>query len=303
MRVALIFNPAARGANRSNILARLSSGLEAAGHNVMTYPTVIAGHGTSLAHQAIGQEAEVIVAIGGDGTINDIIQGMVGSNVPLAVYPAGTTNVWCKQIGMPSELGQAIRVITHGVRRKIDLGKIDNRYFLLMAGIGLDGEVTSAVNPSLKRHFGKWAYGLPALRLALSFPVGKIKLELDDQKMEVESSLIIVSNTRRYAIFELAPAACLDDGLLEVLILEDKSVRIRLQSAVSFAINRSEHDLNIKRYKVRQLSVQSQNELGIQVDGDAAGRTSTTPVQIECVPLALEVIIPENHSSNLFRHI
>ena len=168
MNIAIIYNPAAGGARRFNRPARLIRHLRQAGHEISVFETTRPGEATELAQRAVAW-AEVVVAVGGDGTVNEVVQGLAGSDVPLAVYPAGTTNVWCKQVKMPLNPHRAALLIGQGTSRSIDLGRANQQYFLLMTGIGLDGEITHAVNLDLKKKIGKLAYALAAVQAGLHF--------------------------------------------------------------------------------------------------------------------------------------
>ena len=104
-----------------------------------------AGDATRLAREAAAEHSDVVIAAGGDGTINEVIQGLAGTETALGVLPLGTVNVWACEMAIPLDGTGAVDVLVHGKIRCIDLGRMNERYFLLMAGIGLDGEVTSAV--------------------------------------------------------------------------------------------------------------------------------------------------------------
>ncbi len=306
MKIALIYNPVAGGAHRFNRPARLAKHLRRAYHEVLVYSTHQPGDATDLARQAITEGAEVVVAVGGDGTVNEVIQGMAGSDIPLAVYPAGTTNVWCKQVRMPQSPQRAARVIGQGSQRQIDLGRADGQYFLLMTGIGLDGEITQAVNLDLKKKIGKLAYALAAARLGLHFRGSYVKLILDPDSehprhLRLHTSLIIVTNTERYAVIKLAREAQLDDGQLELLVFNEKNLFSRFKRLYSIASSHTERDHNIQRYQVRRAIIEVEDSLGVQIDGDPHGRTNNKlPMSIECVPAILRVIVPRNASPGLF---
>src|SRR5439155_5604546 len=114
--------------------------------------TQAAGDAQRLALEAVEQHIDVVIAVGGDGTINEIIQALAGSETALGVLPGGTANVWAREVGIPLNVSGAREALIQGQARRIDLGRANERYFLLMSGIGLDGEVTQAVEKkSLKR--------------------------------------------------------------------------------------------------------------------------------------------------------
>ena len=124
--------------------------------------TQSAGDGEQLARKAVKHQVNLVIAAGGDGTINEIIQGLAGSETALGVLPSGTVNVWARELGIPLDDTRARNILVHGQTRRIDLGCVNGRYFLLMVGIGFDGEVTQAVEGKPLKRLGVLGI-LPAL--------------------------------------------------------------------------------------------------------------------------------------------
>src|SRR5579884_2628940 len=125
------------------------------GWHVELWYTEAPGDGQRLAQKAVEQGADVVIAAGGDGTINEIIQALVGSETALGILPTGTVNVWAREMGIPLNTAQAQKILLEGKTRRIDLGQVNGRYFLLMVGIGLDGEVTQAVERRALKRLGR----------------------------------------------------------------------------------------------------------------------------------------------------
>ena len=166
-RCSIIRNPASR---RQAKPARLEAAIEIlrdAGWTVTVTTTSHAGQATQLAREAAANNTDVVIANGGDGTINEIVNGLAGSNTALAVIPGGTANVWAHESRIPKDPAKAVRIVLEGDRRRVDLGVANGRYFLLMAGIGLDAAIIPRVNPWLKRRTGALAYILTGLLTAL----------------------------------------------------------------------------------------------------------------------------------------
>lgn len=304
MKVTIIYNPTAGSANRLNRPARLVWQLTRQGHDIAFYTTKCAGDATRLAQQAVAEGCDVVVGMGGDGTLNEIIQGLAGSEVALAAYPSGTTNVWCQQVRMPINPRRAADVISGGQRRRIDLGRANDRYFLLMVGIGLDGEITEAIDHDLKKRLGKLAYAVAALRL-VNFRGTDVTITLDNgdeptRKLKLRTSLIIITNAERYATIKLAREAQVDDGQLELLVFEGSKLWSKLARTVSVLTSRSEHDMKIVRYRMQHAHIASDPPVAAQLDGDPAGRVGSQPINIECVPAALRVIVPDRAPEYLF---
>jgi len=306
MKIAIIYNPAAGTARRLNRLARLERQLQILGNTTVTYYTSQSGEATELTRRAVVEGAEIVVAVGGDGTVNEVIQELVEHDVPLAVYPAGTTNVWCQQVNMPVNPRLAADVICNGPRYQVDLGQVGDRYFLLMIGIGLDGEIVQTVNLDLKKRVGKLAYVVAGWR-ALKFRGTLVNITLDsgrtnEHSITVRASLIIVTNSERYATLKLAHEAQVDDGQLEMLIFEDSRLSKKFAQAVSVLANRREWDVNIERYRVHTARIAANPPVAAQIDGDLMGQVGSQAVEIRCVHKAIRVIVPAKVPANLFSH-
>ncbi|NWJ97187.1 MAG: diacylglycerol kinase family lipid kinase [Chloroflexi bacterium] len=305
MKLTIIFNPVAGNANRPRKLIRLISYLEEMGHLVTVSTTTSQGDATKLARQAIKEGTETILVFGGDGTINEAIQGMADSTVPLAVYPAGTTNVWCKQVGMPSNPRRAAEIISAGPRHWIDLGRVGEHYFLLMVGIGFDGEVTHAIDLEQKRRLGKLSYVLAGLRVVRSFSGTNVKITLDpgsssQREVSTNTNLLIFTNVERYAVMKLAQEAQIDDAQMELLIFHTTHLWSKVARTFSLVTNRSQHDSQIKRYRLREAWITANPSVAMQVDGDPYGRVGQAAVKIECLHRALQVVIPAHAPEKLF---
>ncbi|MEI7556514.1 diacylglycerol kinase family protein [Candidatus Chlorohelix sp.] len=304
MKIFIIYNPTAGSARRFNRLSRLIHNLSLMGHSITLYPTRFGGEATELANRAIAEGAEVVVAVGGDGTVNEIVQAMAGKRVPLAVYPSGTTNVWCQQINMPVNPRLASEVISNGVRRQVDLGYVDGRYFLLMLGIGFDGEVVKGINPGLKQRVGKLAYVVSGLK-AINYRARDVSLTLEtgesfELHQKYHSSMLIFTNSERYAVLKIAHEAQVDDGALNLLVFEDYGFISKIKRAISLALNRTEQDPRIARFAIKSAKIELKKPAAGQIDGDFWGQCGPIQLEIRCVPGALAVIVPHDAPGNIF---
>lgn len=305
MQIAVIFNPTAGGSRHKRRIVKLRQQLQTYGHELRLMETTGPGDATRLSRIAINDGCDLILAVGGDGTINEVIQGMAGSKVPLAMYPAGTTNVWCKQVGMPVNPQKAAAIIANGPRRNVDLGLAQGRYFLLMVGIGIDAEVTQAVNLELKRKLGKLAYVVEALRLGFLFRGTTARIVLEpgsalERTVLARTSMVVVTNAERYAVIKLAPEAQVDDGQLELLIVQGRFFWDSAMAAISVLFNLGDRFPKIKRFRVQRAKIETNPPVAIQLDGDPTRSLSTKPLEISCVPAALKVVVPEKAPDHLF---
>src|SRR4030043_2459251 len=163
--IVLIFNPIAKNASGRKIV-RASHFLKSKGYKTEILFTEQKGHAESLAREAVKESPSLIIAAGGDGTFNEIVNGIAGSEIPMAILPLGTTNVLAKELGLPETVDEAMEVAVRGIPKTVSIGKISitrhsslvTRYFLLMAGIGFDGEAVFGINETFKKILGKGAY-------------------------------------------------------------------------------------------------------------------------------------------------
>ncbi|HEY0754379.1 MAG TPA: diacylglycerol kinase family protein [Ktedonobacteraceae bacterium] len=261
--------------------------------------TQAAGDGSRLAREAVEQKADIVIAAGGDGTINEIIQELAGSETALGVLPIGTVNVWAREMVIPLESAGARDVLLHGVTRQIDLGRINDRYFLLMVGVGFDGEVAQSVEKNHSKRFGVLGYVFTMLGMSIRFRGFRVVLTIDGQEMRTRAFQIVIGNTQLYggAVTFTWQAKC-DDGLLDVCIVRTGS-RWRFMLMLRDLILQRKRNRELITYKTcTSLEIRSRRPIALQIDGDAAGQT---PASIQIVPGALKVIVPQQGPGGIFQ--
>jgi diacylglycerol kinase (ATP) len=258
------------------------------------------------AAQVVRDGVTTVVAAGGDGTVNAVVNGMIGSGrslegVRLGVLPTGTGNVVAFNMGIPREWRPACKVIRKGHTRRIDLGvaragqgrKMETRHFLLMAGIGYDAKVIEDTSLRLKYVLRDFAYALKTLENVVRHQGTQITLKLDGHRTYADIAwLVMVGNAASYAWnIKITPHARLDDGLLDVCLMPFENKVISVQQALQ--ILTGQHiDRGIAKYwQVQSLRVESSPNVPIQLDGD---EWNSTPVELSLLPGALEVLVPEN---------
>ena len=195
---ALIYNPASgSGKPKEKQLPHLLERLHALGIDARPAPTDSPGHATELAREALRQDASLVIGWGGDGTINEIAAGMLGSKTPLGVLPGGTVNVFARATGIPrGSLEKACRVLREGQPRAVPVGMAGKRPFLLMAGVGIDGEVVHRLDPEFKKRFGKSAFWLLGFRLLASYPFASLTVRVDGK--EIQGTGLVAGKVRIY---------------------------------------------------------------------------------------------------------
>src|SRR5947209_2922057 len=192
-------------------------------------------HATALCREAARERYDVVVAFGGDGTVNEAANGLVGSDTPLSCLPGGRTNVYCRMLGIPTDVVDAtehlLRLTDDWQPRRVDVARVNERHFLFSAGVGLDASVVQRVDahPRLKARVGEWYYTTIALRVfARRYLFNPPRLEASLGEQRVAGVTAVVQNSEPYTFFGNQPVhigegATLDSGTLSGVVLERAS--------------------------------------------------------------------------------
>lgn len=303
MNATLIFNPAAGQREVRDSLRRAVGRLVEAGWTVRWRETSPSVGATALARSAVDEGSEVVIAAGGDGTINEVINGIVGSPARLGIMPVGTANIWAVESGVASappllaqNLDRAAEVLLTGEAVAIDLGRAEGRYFLLMAGIGFDALVTALVEPQIKRRVGGLAYGWAALKTVWSYRGTRATIVVDGQEIRSRVVLITISNSRLYAGVPLAPDASLTDGLFDITIFSGHGWPAILKHTGLVVLGSHVRAPEVMRLRGRRVDIETNDPLPVQVDAEPIGET---PMHFEVVPQVVRVIVPAHVAQQL----
>lgn len=243
--------------------------------------TQYAGHATELAKQAAEDKYDVVVAAGGDGTINEVVNGLAMSDTALGIIPFGTANLLSSELHIPSDIHLACQVIARGETRQIDTAMVNDRHFTIMAGIGFDAHVVSQVDTRTKSRWGALAYPLVALRELARYPFRRIRVRTSEG-LDLQAFFVFVQNTRLYASgYALSPKSRIDDGVLEVLMFPTRNIF----SLIFYLLSKNKSKHCIEMDDVKSLQINSNH--AIQIDGDYACRG---PATISVSPGALRVL-------------
>ena len=289
--VLLIVNPAARKVSEWKITQAVSL-LRETGYKVKTLHTEKSGDAEDFAKRAVDEGISFIIAGGGDGTFNEVINGIAYTRIKIAILPLGTANVLAKELGIPEDVKGAVTHAVKGKAHTISLGKIRcfrdsrpiTRYFCLMAGIGFDGRTVYGVNPSLKKYSGKLAYILSGLKSLIGSPFEPLKIFIDHT--ECEGYSVIIGNASKYGgHYRVTPDANLLRPELYACIMRGKR-RIDLLR-YSFGIMIGRHLRFDDVLYLRASSVMIEGNAHIQIDGDYLGRT---PASITVAADAIQMV-------------
>ncbi|MBV9956889.1 MAG: diacylglycerol kinase family lipid kinase [Acidobacteria bacterium] len=291
----LISNPRAGqgGAQRAREVARFREAMLARGVELEVLNTTAQDEATQLAAQAAADGVETIIVSGGDGTINEAVQGLVGTRARLAIWPRGTANVLAREIGMPVNYEQAAEIIARGKTKRIYPGCAvlegtgARRYFLLMAGIGLDASVVEGTRPALKRRFGKAAFWYAGLEHLARWKPVSFELEVEGEMLPATFAAVGKGSLYGGGL-RLTPRARLDEPLFEICIIKSES-RLRylrlLPATLGEGLADDPPDILFRRATRARVT----GRVAVQVDGELIGHP---PMTFEVVNETIELVVP-----------
>ncbi len=270
------------------------------------------GDATELARRAAKDGCDLVASYGGDGTLMEVVNGLIGTDMPLGILPGGTGNTVAADLGIPANLADALRVLaTSESRRKLDVGQINDRYFLLRAytGIGDDHNASR----ELKDRLGILAYPISGLRFLKEHPPATFRLTVDDQSIEEMAIMCYVNNVaysrsprlqdwveRTFLNVKVhggdEPASAAEpmlqtidptDGLLDIVLLSQDP--FTLQAFKSVVVRSGETQATVHFIQGKHIRIEADPPQGFWIDGEECG---TTPADIQIVPAAIEVVVP-----------
>ena len=293
-RLLVIFNPMAggrRGRRRryEAVLARL----RAAGCEITVRETTHRGDAEAFASRLTREDCDLLVVAGGDGTINEVVNGLGanrdgGAALPLGIIPLGTANVLAIESGLGLSPLAVAEALLAGEIRPISLGEANGRRFLLMAGAGFDAHVVAGVDGGLKRWLGKGAYVWETLRQFRAYPFPRFKLVIDGEETAAYS--VIAANARHYGgRFVIAGQAALEAPSLEVCLFDKGGRWQAMLYAGALTLGLLPRMASVRTLRCRQLAISGPAEDPVQGDGDIV---ASLPAQIRVLPDALSLVFP-----------
>jgi len=290
VRIGLIYNPTAGPGDTATLAGRAAALLENAGHPVQSRASGGCGQATAQAAALLSQ-VDAVVAVGGDGTINEVANALAGSEVPLGIVPAGTINVLAQELGLPFAVEEACRVIAAGRQRRLDLGWVAGRHFVLMCGAGLDALTIRRVDPQAKRRFREAAFLWAGVRAFLHEPPPAFVVRTEGELFR--ATFVVVANCRYYGgRFGIATRADPGDGLLDVVSFAGRGFARNALFWLSTPLGLHLRHPGVTYRRARRVELipeHPQDVVWLQTDGEAAGRL---PAVAEIRPGALRVLVP-----------
>ena len=252
------------------------------------------GDAERFAREAAASGADIVAVYGGDGSVMEVAQGLLGSSVPLAILPGGSANLMSVELGIPKELEKAAEIAAdpESPTRQVDVGLVGENYFLLRVGMGFAARKVAYADRSLKNRFGVLAYSVAAVKSIKDTKTAHYRIWLDGNLVESDGVTCLIDNAGNMGIQGFQPAKDIrvDDGLLDVLLLGSKGLG-NLVSSGAALLDASKSELLIEHWQARQIRIEVDPPQPVQVDGEMV---DDTPISAEVLPGALKVIVPKS---------
>jgi YegS/Rv2252/BmrU family lipid kinase len=297
MRVAVVFNPATGGGDSAGRKRDTREALDGAGLEVLWLETTPEDPGQGLTAKALAEGVDLVMAQGGDGTVMACVTGLAGTEVPLAVLPGGTGNLLATNFDVPAELDGAVEVALHGDRVRLDVAAMDDDRFVVMGGVGFDAAMLRDADPKLKERLGAVAYVLSGFK-HLRRRATRFRLVLDDRPPVQRSGQgVLVGNLGRLqGGLPVMPDARPDDGLLDVAVLQTRTLLDWLTLAWRVVARRPRKDPQLELFTARRVEIGCDRPQPVERDGDPLEEPRDHLV-IEVVPAALTLCVPQAKGS------
>jgi YegS/Rv2252/BmrU family lipid kinase len=281
----IILNPAAD----SERALRKQAQVESLARDCVVCATTYTGEAEAMARRGVAEGFEKIVAAGGDGTINEVVNGLAGSGTTLGLLPIGTMNVFANELGLPThDLELCWEIVKGDSTRAVDLPKANQKFFVQLAGVGLDAQVVKETSSQLKRNFGPLSYVISALQIAARTPP-KLFIQSEDASIE-EGSFVLIGNGRLYGgPFPFFKHAVLDDGLLDVIVFKQLGYLEIIKYLQDVIFSSEIRVPEIEYFQTRQLRVESDQSVPVELDGELVGNC---PVEFSLENRSLRVLVP-----------
>ena len=282
-KLCIIFNPAAKGERAGFLETKVAALAEANKMFCSSQP----GDAERLARAAVAEGFQIIVAAGGDGTLNEVVNGIAGSGATLGVLPLGTMNVFAEELGLPvNQLAACWEIILAGQTRVVDLAQANHRLFIQLAGVGLDAQTVQETDFEMKRTIGPLSYILSAVQV-IGRPAPLLQIHLADGR-QTEGRFILIGNGKYYGgkitFFKNGNNS---DGLLDLLVFKNQSYLDIIRYLQGVLLGNHVDLPDIDYYQVSGLAVSSEQPVPVELDGEVAFQT---PVEFRIAEQKLVVL-------------
>lgn len=307
IKTVLVYNPTAGPWDMTRPLKRLATHLTKCGWSTELIQTAHQGDAARHARSAAEHGAHLVLVAGGDGTINEAANGLSGTDTVLGIVPVGTGNILAHQLRMPilsvvaplvREVGDAL---TKGRIQRVDMGVVNERQFICWAGLGLDAEIATQMEPR-PRHVKRLRtlpYIITGFAVASEYRGVRSSFHIEGRTFRTRTLMAVASNIQLYAaFFQIAPHARMDDGLLDIFVFKGMDFSYALKYILQSMTARHLESPDVMYALASQMNVVTTPQVAVHLDGDPYG---TTPANFGVIPGSLRLLIPPHAPESLFR--
>ena len=287
--VQMIVNPRSGYGGQGPLLVELRTALRQAGIDVVEYITKCAGDATRYVG-SLPPDTPAVIVVGGDGTVNEVANALAGSQIPILPCPAGTENLLAKELRIPRHPGQIVSILKARHIAECDVGRINGRNFLLIIGVGFDGEVVRRLSNVRTGHISHLSYFWPIWRTFWEHDFPRLRVIADGEEIFDDLGMAFIGNISRYAVgLRICRDAQYDDGKLDLVVFGCRHQhRLLLHAAWTLLrLHPLKGDVVYRQFK--KLRIESDQTVPSQVDGDVG---PNTPLEVEVLPQRVRLLVP-----------
>lgn len=298
-RTLIVMNPAAGQTDTERVLRLLAGAFAVRGASFDVAHTAGPGDAQRMAREAVAHGYRAVVAVGGDGTVGEVITGLAGTDVPLGIIPKGTANQVASNLGIPRDVEDAVEVAVNGLPAPIDLGQLDDgRYFALAAGAGWDAAVMAGATRELKDRWGFGAYIYAGLRVGVKPPLHRYRIVADGREIRIRAAMVLLANMGQFmtsttppVAVNVAPDVSYQDGKLDVVIFAPHTLRD--VAALVWRVLRGGHsaDERLIYFQASEITIHADPPAVTEIDGELLGET---PLVARAVRRGVTVLVPKD---------
>ncbi len=286
-KILFIINPNAGTYHKNDVEGLIDTFLDKDQYVAHLKLTEYAGHATVLARESVEQQFDITVSVGGDGTMNEVGSGLVGSTTALSIVPCGSGNGLARHLSIPMDMGGAIDMINHGIVKEMDVCTVNDKYFFNVGGIGFDGLIAKEFSTLGTRGF--WTYIYCIMKNFFIYRAKRYRIVLDDKEQFVSAKIIAFANAEQYGNnFIIAPGAEIDSGMMEVCIVGGFFQLISLRSGIEYLFGKYYRNDRIKTKRAAKILIESEDPLLLQIDGESVD--TGTRAEIHIIPKGLKIV-------------
>ena len=291
--IHIIINPHSGYGGQGLVLAGVSATLREAGFDVVEYTTRAAEDATRYAREIVGH-AGLAIVWGGDGTVNEVVNGLTGTEVPILACPAGTENLLAKELRISLNPAEILKCVRHGRVSECDVGRVNGRNFMSIIGVGFDGEVVRRLANIRTGHISHLSYFWPLWRTFWEHDFPRMRITADGEEIFDDFGLAFVGNISRYSVgLRICRDALFDDGLLDLVVFHCHEQGSLMLHAAWTLLRMHPLKGNVIYRRLRNVRFETTKPVPTQIDGDVG---PNTPIEVSVAPQRIKLLLPPPQS-------